>query len=774
MSALSSFLIGGAKHAIPLLGGVFRKYYAAFTTTALIQGITDVSHKAIVFKIGARFKYNVAYDISEIDQQVARMVAADPIAYRGTKKRKELRARLIRKARTIETSTTSSEVAPPSLACPPTDMTAIQQPYRVAEAIAADFSVLARKYTGITGQFNNADMSGLVSRLASGLAHFTLVGELTMDDLAGGNELKIVAAGNHTTPLVASNTSIWVPRNVDSLLTPNALAALTAAACAIGSTLVTDIVPVDSANAPIMPSAQNNDLAEGIYQALRIIGGNMEHNSAGALYAYALAHGIHNVVTVAGMTDEAGFMRSVLRTTHFTPSYGGISIIHDKWGGLPKPSDLSLTGWTAVVDSVALATAACVAISDPCMSVGGRTYPSTFSGVASRQTEAGSHTSGDENDAATLCSKIGSSVPAFSTNYIKAITRALDLTFLPNGHGAIAHLTLSFSSPALLSDRHLCHASVSPFYWIEPTGIITFDCSDFTAVAAGYGPLASISAPGSLPFFDRVEVAEELGEFCEINIGWRSARTCGLAIHLGNHVLDGLANARVVGGDCNAWAQVGGASKTISKRMDDGDDLASYLWSRSDVGVPAPGEALYLGEGLSLVTRHATMDTAGWVLTNTHFPMPAEIYGSISVTVSTVSPYEAGDIGPDRHAARAYTHALKALDAARVTGGMRTAKGIGRVRKTDIPLGGDKRIVEVFIPPAPSAYGGGSAQKSVAAGNPVQTVETVTGKPQPQTLVAGPKGVPGQPATSRETPHPADPQPQAHGLSTASEAAGTT
>jgi hypothetical protein len=121
-----------------------------------------------------------------------------------------------------------------------------------------------------------------------------------------------------------------------------------------------------------------------------------------------------------------------------------------------------------------------------------------------------------------------------------------------------------------------------------------------------------------------------------------------------------------------------------------------------------------------------------------------------------------------------HTHALKALDAARVTGGMRTAKGIGRVRKTDITLSGDKRVVEVFIPPAPSAHGGGTTQKSVATDVAAQTTDTVTGKPQPQTLIAGPKGVPGLPAVSRETPHPADPQPQAHGLSTASEAAGTT
>jgi hypothetical protein len=274
--------------------------------------------------------------------------------------------------------------------------------------------------------------------------------------------------------------------------------------------------------------------------------------------------------------------------------------------------------------------------------------------------------------------------------------------------------------------------------------------------------------------FDSVEVVEELGEFSEINVGWRSARSSGLAIHLGNHVLDGLANAKVVGGDCNAWVQTGGESKSISKRMDDGDDLASYLWSRSDVGVPAPGEAIYLGEGLSLVTRHATMDTTGWVMKNTHFPMPSELYGHITITVSTVSPYESGDIGPDRHATRAYTAALKALDAARVSGGMRTARGIGRIRKTDIAIGRGGTAMEVFIPPSSREHGGGGPQRPSSSPVPTQTASSVLGLPQPQTLTAGPKGVPGLPATSRETPLSADPQPQATGLATADEAAGVS
>jgi hypothetical protein len=747
MSSLSSFLIGGARHALPLVEGVFRKYYAAFTTSTIIQGIKDVSHKAIVFKIGARFTYNPGYDLSGVDAEVARMVEADPVAYRGTKKRNELRARLVRKIRTKETEKREEIMTPPGLAPPPTDATAIQQPFKVAEAIAADFAATAKRYTGVTGEFNNADMSGLVSRLITGIAHYTLTGEITMADLAAGNEIKITAAGNHTTPLAASSTSIWVPRTVDSLMTPNTLAALTAAACAIGSTLVTDIVPVDAANAALVPSADGAELVEGMYQALRIIGGNMEHNGAGSLYAYALTHGVHNIVSVAGMTDEGGYLRSVLRTSFFTPSYGGISISHNKWNGLPRPADLSLRGWTAMVDAIALMTAACVTVSDPCMCVDGRLYPSTFSGVESKVSECGTNSVGDENDSNVLASKIGTAVPAFANNYIRAITRAMNMTALPNGDGAINHLTTSFASPRLRRDRHLQFPSVSPFYWIEPTGVITFDCSDFVAVAAGFGPLATLNKPGTMPLFEQVRVVEELGEFAEINVRWRTCRTSGLAVHLGNHVLDGLAHAKVVGGDAAAWVQLGGASKGVGARMDDGDDLASYLWERSDVGVPAPGEAMYLGAGLALVTRHATMDTAGWVMHNTHFPTVHEVGGAVTINVSTLSPYEAGDIGPSRHATRAYTRALKALDAARVTGGMRTTRGVGRIRKVDVPIGETAAPKEVHIAVQEVAAHDPSGVHSTAQETAGMSKSVVRAQPSPIVYTALPHTVPVRPQT---------------------------
>ncbi|AGI61064.1 putative coat protein [Ustilaginoidea virens RNA virus 1] len=743
MSALSTFLSGGVVAKGPLKNNEVRRYYTTLISEATLNGVQDVAGKTVVWKVGYAYSGTAGIDYDGVYKIHAEKVRADPKAYPNSKKRNELLKPLIREAYNLKDS--EELPIPAALVCPKSVAIRLQTPYPVNEAISAEFANAARRYSGVVGTHGTADFCGIVAQLAKGLAFFASTGGLTMRDLAGGNSYSYMAVGNHTAPLVASTTSIWVPRYAESLMAPNIMAALVAAGSAVGSTIVTDLLPTDVTNTPLLTEANHLELAAGVYHALRVLGTNMEANGAGQLFAYAVTVGIHSVVTVVGMTDEGAYMRDVFRSTSFAPSYGGISTVLPEWHGFPRPADSSLAGWVGLVDSIALGTAASVAIADPCVAIADRYYPTTLTGRYEYGGEPGMGYVGDENDARIISGKIMQLAPSFTRNYFKVLARLFSVTPHENSSVGLTHMIHAFSSETLRDSRHLQHPSVSPFYWVEPTGIITFDTSDFTATAAGFGTLATPSQPGTIPMFERAEVTQNVGDVSDVLVAWRSARTSGLAIHLNNHVEAGMENIRITGCDPNSWAQLGGASQSVSNRVTAGNDLASYMWARSDVGVPAPGEAMYLGEAISLLVRHDTLDGNTWANTPNHVPRDVEFGNNVTIRVGLLAPYGVGPIGPNRKANRAFTAALRALDAARESGMIRAPKLCGTIKLTDQAFGRQAAVPVAIAPPSPKAANRPVTTVSQPPQSDARPVEpqNYAESPTAHVYTQGPKTAPG-------------------------------
>jgi hypothetical protein len=178
----------------------------------------------------------------------------------------------------------------------------------------------------------------------------------------------------------------------------------------------------------------------------------------------------------------------------------------------------------------------------------------------------------------------------------------------------------------------------------------------------------------------------------------------------------------------------------MGSRIDSGDDLASYLWERSDVAIPAPGEAVYLGSALAAVVRHRNMDSTSWLVTETHFPQMDELSGIVSLSVGKLVAHESGKIGPTAHARRTYTRALKSLDAARVTASIRATNSLGRIRKYDIsfPV---KSVVDTSGEVLIASNVTKERQLVGATHTALQSSEHRTGAPQALVYHAGPKGV---------------------------------
>jgi hypothetical protein len=180
--------------------------------------------------------------------------------------------------------------------------------------------------------------------------------------------------------MLASKNCVFIARGVNVELPNQALCAVIHACAAYDSTVVTDYLTLNpQTNEVNIPSAANAELAEGCYQALRILGGNYAQVEAGDLFAYAMVRGVHSIVTVAGHSDEGSLMRKVLRTGRFEKPYGGIASILGSYMGFPRPANNTVAGWQNWVDSIALSSAAAVAVSDPCVVIGGRVYPTVLS-----------------------------------------------------------------------------------------------------------------------------------------------------------------------------------------------------------------------------------------------------------------------------------------------------------------------------------------------------------------------------------------------------------
>lgn len=541
---------------------------------------------------------------------------------------------------------------------------------RVPAYAAADFASSARKYANFAGDFSTMDLCALVERLAAGMVRFANSGRLTLAQLGAGNEPRVSVLGAAGPPITAGSGSIFIPRAADAPTSPNVFAAIVFAAAAHGSRVVTDWLEVDQNGRAVLPVVAGSDLAYGCYHALRIIGGNYAKAERGAVFAYALTCGIHADLTVVGQTDEGAYLRKVLRTGGFQAPYGGIDVRCRDYVGLPRPAEGTLGNFAQLVDTIALTTAAAVACCDPLVQVDGRLYPTHLVSARVDQSEPGTAYEVEEEELNAIALEHATSICGVAGHFSRSYVKALSHLFLADQQGdeAVNHLTTRFQIAAAAPDRHLKYISVAPFFWIEPTGLVDLPSTEFPAVAAGYGQLCSPTRPAKMPFWDNVyQTASDMGCVSYGRVGWRSARTSGLVLHLNGHLLDGLTSLVVRQADPYAFNNLGGADEGMSARLLASRDMASMLWVRGHSPICAPAEAMYLGRGLGIQVVHSSYNPEEGRIRLNHVPDSSEFFsGEVSLYVSRFAPIGVGGLNdPNRVVRRARTSAYMAINGAR-------------------------------------------------------------------------------------------------------------
>lgn len=555
-----------------------------------------------------------------------------------------------------------------ALARPPDNAVLIDAAYPTASALAEDFVGLAKKFTNFSASFEFSALAGVVERLARGLAAVSVFGEVTSTDLRAGRALNVNALGTYDGPVNSLVNTVFIPRLVNSALTGDVFAVLVNAVAGEGANVATDVVELDAiTRQPIIPFIDAAGLPRAIVDALRLLGANMIASDQGPLFALAFTRGLHRVLSVVGHTDEGGITRDLLRTGHFGVPFGGIHYGLETYAGIPALSSNNQMDVSAFTDSLALTSAALVAHCDPGEVYDGRWLPTFYLGTSADDITGrpGDDQEGTANMANRNRAQLLSGVPKFSASYVPALGRL----FAADGNPSVAMSFFNASSSQLGMDpRHLRYASVSPWFWIEPTSLLPHDFAGTIAEEEGFASHGGRDATRTkLAWEDIAAAGPGDTSFSGYHVTFRSARTAWFFLHWLGNPSNGLGAISVRQLDPNGIVHPGpnAANPQVRDRVEAGDPWTGYLWTRGQSPFPAPSELLNLSGTVGFFVKHVTFDDEGIPFVE-HVPTRNEFLDT-SITIAVGRPVglpNGASNNPGADVRRAKTRASRELSAA--------------------------------------------------------------------------------------------------------------
>ncbi|UBZ25889.1 coat protein [Neofusicoccum parvum victorivirus 3] len=671
----------------------------------------------------------------------------------------------------------------------PEEVVKLDASYPMSTALSEDFVGLARKYSNFSATFQFGSLAALVERVAKTLAAATVFEEpFDTDTIRGGEPLFVSALGTLDGPVNSLAGTIFIPRLVDSVLTPNVFAVLINAAAGEGSRVVTDILEIDvTTRRAILPVLSSDDIATPCVEALRVLGANMIACDQGPLFALALLRGLNAALSLVGHTDEGGIFRDLFRVSGFDSPYGGIHYGLEPYSGIPALSTNNVKDASCYVDGLLVAGAALVAHCDPGQEYGGNWFPTILQGTSADVAEVrpGNNQVGTEDMARRNKHLLANAVPQFAEHY----SRGLGRLFAAEGSSRLVSTTMSACARLLDNNcRHLRHPSVAPFFWVEPTGLLPPDFVGTPAEENSCGSLAFRGATRTRQAWDDiVRVGEEDPTFTSYAVSLRFARSSWFLAHWLGHPANGLGAIQVRQLDPNGVIHPGPCpdNQEVRDRVEAALPLTSYLWTRGQSPFPAPGEFLNLGGTIGLLVRHLTMDDDG-IPTEEHVPTAREFLDTtVSVSAGRLLGLPNGQHNAyDSDARRARTRATRELAAASARARLYGVVGVG-----EMPILTTAPVLRARAPPPPRTDhpdSGGNGRTLLGPhtglgrpqqvpdretrGDPKTTTEmhgAVTGPPLPPQRAVNPPGGGGNPpppppsdtSSGGGPPLPVNPQP---------------
>lgn len=549
------------------------------------------------------------------------------------------------------------------------DAPLVEASYPTNTVLAEDFIGLAKKHTNFSASFEYSSLAGVVERLGKGLAACSLYETVTSTDLRGGAVLVVNALGTYDGPVNSLTDTVFVPRLVNSALTGDVFSVLCNAVAGEGSQVVSDVVELDAnTRQPIIAFVDHVGLPGAIVDALRILGANMIASDQGPLFSLALTRGLHTGLSLVGHTDEGAITRDLLRCGGFAPPFGGVHYGLEPYVGLPALQTNLDKSVSAYVDAIVIATGAAVAHADPGTRFDGHWFPTFYSGTASGEPlcRPGDHTVGTTLMADRIRARLLSDQALFWSGY----TSALSIIFGAEGDTGLSIRFSCAASTALSTDnRHLRFASVSPWYWVEPTSILPPNLIGSEAEIEGCASLAGKDSSITKPAWDTItQVGASDVTFSAYRARFKFARQTWFFNHWLNHPMNGLGAMKVRQLDPNGVIHPGPCvdHPQVRDRVEADLPFTDYLWVRGQSPFPAPGEFINLGMSVGFLVRHMTLDDEG-IPTEEHLPTSREFL-SCTVTLDVGRPIGLASgktNATDNQTRRARTRANNELAAAR-------------------------------------------------------------------------------------------------------------
>lgn len=553
------------------------------------------------------------------------------------------------------------------------NISSMDQRIQLSEAWTHELQTAVTKEMNVSPSFRCADLSGVVYRLSAALATYTLTGDITRQDLAGGQELRVSALRTMTEAMPVVGT-VFVPRNANLLDSPAAFSALVYAINGAGSAVVTDRVQVDANNAVMIPHYNGHSLAMGILTALRILFSMYKSAGAGCIAGLAYTIGIHSVGSVVSASDEGGYMRDVLRMCQYGRPYGGIYAEALRgYTHFPVFSKGDMAAAQTLVDGSLLKTAGLTALCDPLTDISGRKYPTLFAtGDIAPEGAITAPYEGDDADlrSQSIRSEIASTCRRFCDRYVTGLG---EMVVGDTGGQAVASdaLTHMFNMAASSAgNRHTCFDVVAPYYWIEPTSLFQKKDSG-PATREGHGLMCGTFERSESDAYPKARITVNDSSELGVAFEYRSVRTTPGLVHMYLTRGDGLAHvspyqfrsermALVGGGHVGADAPGGNVAETRAM----GRSFASYFWRHGFTMLPSPAEALYLGAEIGAKFE---LRTGSWLQSReTDVVLPTTDSGVNTVVYTTRPPSSAGVGGIRDHGTnvrRARNRAVMSLEA---------------------------------------------------------------------------------------------------------------
>ncbi|QIJ70038.1 capsid protein [Eimeriavirus sani] len=462
------------------------------------------------------------------------------------------------------------------------------------------------------------DFSGMITTLGAWLAAISW-----KKDASLGSFIDISKFEAHPISAIPDMNSlaedcVFISQTVTGGRDSGAFWVLAAAARVCGAEVYTERVILATNNAPWVKDIGGTQLAADIVTSLSILAELYDQSGHGAAFAFCLAKGLHSVNSVVAHSDEGGLMRDILREMRCPRPYGGLPEHSPMSSGIAVlPESRRYSSLVRLVDSWSLLSAACFAQSIPMRTLaGGQVRPALVEGcpdfdpavydALSRKRSDGLTTDEDiaamqnmrEAHAAALENCFTNLEGDFLQGFIPCLSEVFGVA---PGVGGTEDVTVWFGQMSRSvfeepDNRHLLKNSVlSPFFWIEPTTILSSDCCGSEAERHGWGSWGCYPQKVEEKMFPRLRVTACRRDQCTLVMEFDGARKAKWISALRAAKGKPLEGARFSVVNADSLVMIGATSQGTDPRMalQNRCSILEYLWTRGQSSLPHPAEFVH-------------------------------------------------------------------------------------------------------------------------------------------------------------------------------------